>query len=335
MAKRLKHLYIENTSGLKIISNKDIVVIKEDNFKPYKISIGGDAPKDVIKLYQYGGNIRKQRVKSWPTYIAKVGQKWYPNESITEQLITEIGDTIGIEIANSKLFNIEGVIRFCSKHFHSREQVLSHGAEILSIFRNEPDQVWIDELEKNKQIKESININEIIDALKSTFQNENKTILTAFFDMLLFDCLVGNNDRHYYNWGIITHIEGKHPPYFSPIYDTARALWWNLPDSFIVSLSTNQNRKQVRLKSYIKKSRPKISTPENTNCNHFELITYLIEKDYITKEQKELWTDETTLDNICEVIENKFCKLMIKERISLIKETLNLRFLEICKVFEK
>src|SRR5699024_1776004 len=81
------------------------------------VAIGGDAPKDVIQVYQYNGIIRKQSPKTWPVYIAKIGRNWYPNESITEQLITEIGKEIGVKIAESELFFIEGVIRFVVSTF--------------------------------------------------------------------------------------------------------------------------------------------------------------------------------------------------------------------------
>src|SRR5690349_6224871 len=66
------------------------------------LSIAGDAPKDFITDSEYrpGHRTRQQRSES---YIAKVGSKFYPNESITEQLITEIGKIYGLKIADSKL----------------------------------------------------------------------------------------------------------------------------------------------------------------------------------------------------------------------------------------
>jgi len=52
--------------------------------------MAGDAPKDFLSIYEYGDGRRKS-VGNWPSYIAKVGKKWYPNESITEHLLTRIG----------------------------------------------------------------------------------------------------------------------------------------------------------------------------------------------------------------------------------------------------
>jgi hypothetical protein len=76
--------------------------------------------------------------------------------------------------------------------------------------------------------------------------------------MLLFDALVGNNDRHFYNWGVIRSVELRQEPCFSPIYDTARGLLWNESEEKIVDLALSDARAKVYLQKYIKGSRPKI-----------------------------------------------------------------------------
>lgn len=54
--------------------------------------------------------------------------------------------------------------------------------------------------------------------------------------MLVFDAIVGNNDRHFYNWGVIVDLKGMKPPRFSPVYDTARGLFWNQSEEWIEKL---------------------------------------------------------------------------------------------------
>jgi len=51
-----------------------------------------------------------------------------------------------------------------------------------------------------------------------------KTFLKEFVKMLLFDAIVGNNDRHFYNWGLLPTYVTKKKPIFAPIYDTARGV---------------------------------------------------------------------------------------------------------------
>jgi len=246
--------------------------IKPMRKKYYKVlteSVGGDAPKDVIRFYQYGKG-RIANPKSWPKYIAKIGHKWYPNESITEHFFTSVGKSFGIEIANSQLVFAEGYIRFLSEHFHSEEQSLIHGANILSRYLLEKDTSWIDDLDNQRLLKGEINIKDVIIALQDVFPDSR--ILDGFVDMLLFDCLTGNNDRHYYNWGVVTHIKNNHEPYFSPIYDTARGLYWNNDEKFILSLHNDSGEAQnKRIDKYVKNSVPKVSIPGNVKCNHFQL----------------------------------------------------------------
>ena len=77
------------------------------------LSMVGDAPKDFITDSEYrpGHRTRQERAES---YIAKVGSKCYPNESITEQLITEIGKSYRLNIAESKLRIVGRQVRFMS-----------------------------------------------------------------------------------------------------------------------------------------------------------------------------------------------------------------------------
>lgn len=302
-------------------------IIRPMRKKYYKVlteSVGGDAPKDVIRFYEYGRG-RVKNPKSWPKYIAKIGHKWYPNESITEHFMTSIGQSFGIEIANSKLVFAEGYVRFLSEHFHSEEQSLIHGANILSRYLSEKDTQWLDDLDNQKLLKGEINIQDVIVALQDVFPGE--VILDCFIDMLLFDCLTGNNDRHYYNWGVITHIRNSHDPYFSPVYDTARGLFWNSDEKFILSLHRDSAATQNnRLNKYVNNSVPKISIPENDKCNHFQLITYLKENNYIKKQHIVKWTDNASLEKTLSTLNKDFVKLFTPERIEIIEKVLNFRF---------
>tara|TARA_R100000322_G_scaffold167344_1_gene135074 strand:- start:36 stop:1031 length:996 start_codon:yes stop_codon:yes gene_type:complete len=302
----------------------DIKPMRKKYYTVLTESVGGDAPKDVIRFYQYGkGKIANP--KSWTKYIAKIGHKWYPNESITEHFLTSVGKSFGIPIANSQLVQAEGYVRFLSEHFHNEEQSLIHGANILSRYLSEKDTKWIDDLDNQRLLKGEINIKDVIIALQDVFPDN--TILDGFVDMLLFDCLTGNNDRHYYNWGVITHIKNKHQPYYSPIYDTARGLFWNNDENFIVSLHNNsEDIQNKRIAKYVKNSVPKISIPNNDKCNHFQLIEYLKNNNYIKKKHIARWSDKASLERTLSILNKDFVKLFTTERRHIIEKILNLRF---------
>ncbi len=117
------------------------------------ISVTGDAPKDVIRFYEYGKAL-KRSYKKWPIYIAKLGHKYYPMESITEQLITDIGFTYGFDMASSKLSYIGGQIRLLSLYFlNNRTDELFHGADLYSGFLNN-DRQFVDDVEENKMTQD-------------------------------------------------------------------------------------------------------------------------------------------------------------------------------------
>jgi hypothetical protein len=331
MPKKLITYKIVNKSGIKVTA-KHLEVVKSHSVIVLDGTVGGDAPKDLIRLYTYGEG-RKNNPKTWKKYIAKIGHKWYPNESITEHYLTVVGKCFGIKIANSKVILAEDYVRYLSEHFHNDEQTLNHGANILSRFINEETNEWIDELYKNKALKKEINIVDVLDAIKKIFPEEHSEIFNSFFHMLLFDALTGNNDRHYYNWGIISHIKNEHKPYFSPVYDTARGLLWNQSDEKVISLQKElSNPDNKKVENYVLNSVPKISVPKNGKCNHFELIEFLKENKYFNNEHKSVWTNHKFLDEAIVKLNSEFEHLFIKERREVIRFVLDLRFNKIAEI---
>ena len=77
-------------------------------------------------------------------------------------------------------------------------------------------------------------------------------------ELLVLDALIGNNDRHFYNWGIIRDLENKVKPKFSPIYDTARGLYWNVHDITIDTKMNNPKDLDKYIQKYCNDSSPKI-----------------------------------------------------------------------------
>ena len=88
--------------------------------------------------------------------------------------------------------------------------------------------------------------------------------------MLVFDALIGSMDRHARNWGVLApEAKEQGRIRFSPIYDSARALLWDLTDAKISSLSA------ADIKRYIEKSCLRIGVPRaGHRCNHFELLSF-------------------------------------------------------------
>ena len=228
----------------------------------------GDAPKDFLRIYEYGA-ANRSNPKRWPAYIAKVGKKWYPNESITEHLLTRVGQAVGIPIADSRLMTVRGQLRFMSRYFLRPDESLVHGADIFADFLN--DQTFVDQVEQENREREVFTFQVVEEAVLDRFGEQSFEIICAYVRLIAFDALVGNNDRHFYNWGVITDIRGRRAPKFSPVYDTARGLFWNTPDSEIQRV-LKEKREAVFLKKYVEKSTPKTSWDNDRTKNHFSLV---------------------------------------------------------------
>jgi hypothetical protein len=131
-----------------------------------------------------------------------VGHKHYPIESITEYLLNNLGNYFGMEMAESEIAAIayphNTQIRFFSKYFLKQGELLVHGADIYAAYYN--DDTIISQIEAQKMEKDLITVQEAIKAILYSFPN-NPEILDAYCKLLLFDALIGNNDRHFYNWG--------------------------------------------------------------------------------------------------------------------------------------
>ena len=282
------------------------------------LSMTGDAPKDFITDSEYrpGHRTRQQRSES---YIAKVGSKFYPNESITEQLITEIGKTYGLKIADSKLRVVDRQVRFMSRYFLNRKvEQLTHGAEIYEYSLGKENYA---QLSKNKTERDFFTFEMTAEALRQLFPQNAEKIIKGFVEMLTFDCLIGHNDRHPYNWGVIVPIQKSRPPKFSPVYDTARALFWNIPESRIRNMLADERQ----LQKYVKNCLAPIGCDKGTNVDFFGLIGLIWEHFEAYRNNVEKFLPYPPLQLSCEVVDEKFRTLFSVERSELIKRCLRLR----------
>ncbi len=322
----INYIIPENKSGYipaKIL--KPIMTIKKRNFIVVNdFSVGGDAPKNFIKIYRYGRVKRKNR-KGWIKYIAKTGHKWYPNESITEHLLNSIGKTLGLLMANSELAMISGQLRFLSEYFlDSKEQELVHGVDIFAGYLSDKD--FVEEIEERQMARTFFTFQFAVEAIKHSFPIEYEYLTSSFVKLLVFDGIIGNNDRHFYNWGVVKSINSAQKPYFSPIFDTARGLFWNDSESKITAIMSEQNRLQAYLRKYIKKSLPKIGWEGEKNLNHFQLIQKIknLDPKYAVIINKLVEEEQEAI--VLKMINSDFSMLLSPHRKNIIIACVKLRF---------
>lgn len=275
-----KKLRIENSisnSG-DIFNLSKIPTIKNKNYYIKDIPLDGDAPKQFIYVYEYSksSNIKKANLETWTPYIAKTAEKWYPHESIIEFAINRIGESLGLVMNEVKLVVANTQIRFLSKFFLDQDESLIHGADICGEHIGNLEQARIIANDKRKA-REIFTFEFVKDAIRNVFPNEFEYIMKEFVKMLVFDAIVGNNDRHFFNWGIIRSISNtKNSITFAPIYDSARGLLWNFDEANIEKYLNNYEKENGTLiDKYLKNSCPRISIEDDKSINHFELIKFL------------------------------------------------------------
>ena len=314
---------IENHSGVDIRRQK-IKPLRKGYYCKIDMHISGDAPKDFICLYEYGNKVRRDKRNTWPIYIAKVGHKWYPLESITELLMNRIGTVLGLDMAISKLAVMGRQIRFLSKYFLKKDEILVHGAEIYAGYLEDMDMTQ--QIEKENRSREIFTFNFTENAVKQMFPTHAEDILERLVQMLIFDAITGNNDRHFYNWAVITHLKGKRPPVFSPVYDTARGLFWNDSEQKLENWLKAPKQLEDKLVRYAKNSRPKIGWEKEGDLNHFRLAEKIYGLDGRYTNVCKRLIDQSKLKKIHMLIDDEFSGLLTQTRISLIKQYLAIRF---------
>ena len=328
----LKTENIENYSGVKIALKGCIPPLRKGYWKELKFFPGGDAPKNFIAVYQYEeeSKIRKSNADTWPRYIAKVGHKWYPLESINEYLLNQIGEVLDLKMASSQLMMAGKQLRFLSRYFLTKTDSLEHGAQIFAGYMN--DLNFVEIIEQQGLARKFFTFQFAESAIKQMFPKEAELILTDFVKMLVFDALTGNNDRHFYNWGVIKHIENKKTPTFAPIYDSARGLFWNDSEAKLLKWYEQPMQIDEKIKKYSEGSRPKIGWEGLDDLNHFDLIDKIFSVNLSYKEVCTQLINQENLEKTLKLVEIEFSEFYSSQRTELIKRCLKYRFDRLMKI---
>lgn len=325
MRQRLPQEEIINRSGFEIRRDAEILPLRSGYYTVVRNqSVAGDAPKDFIRVYEYGRGKRGNPGR-WPAFIAKVGHKWYPNESVTEHFLTRVGQLLGLNMADSRLMSAHGQIRFLSRYFLKRDQSLVHGAEVFAGYLE--DNAFVEEVEQAGATREMFTFQFVEEALLARFPSQASSILQDYTRMLAFDAVVGNNDRHHYNWGVIVHALGTHEPRFAPVYDSARALFWNDPESNLQAVRDDPNlqREPAFLKRYVRKSQPKTGWEGLKRPNHYDLIQGIHETYPALRPVLEDLYQPDLIERVRSVLHAEFRDLMSPLRREIILACLALR----------
>ncbi len=160
-----------------------------------------------------------------------------------------------------------------------------------------------------------------IAAIKEAFPGYETKIIPDFVEMLTFDALIGHNDRHPYNWGVIVPLRKSSPPRFSPVYDTARALYCTNPEKRIGQMLTNA----VQFERYIKDCAPPVGWDSLPGVDFFTLIALIWQDFAVYRSNIERFLDDGALRGSVIILRKEFSQLMSAESCELLEQCLRLR----------
>lgn len=95
-----------------------------------------------------------------------------------------------------------------------------------------------------------------------------KAIKSEFIDMQLFDILIGNQDRHPFNWKLLFLETGAK---FSPIYDNGASLGFRFDDEKLMQMVSNPQE----MNKYTEKTKVKAGIFEKKKVKAKDLLTYI------------------------------------------------------------
>ncbi len=317
-----------------LLNQNLIHILKENEYLVKSKFLDGDAPKQFIKAYFFSPNttVRKSSTNSWIPYIAKTAEKWYPHESVIEFMINRFGQVLGLQMNEIKLVIANGQVRFLSRYFIKKNQRLVHGAEICGEYLN--DIAFAQEIANNKNNSRELFTFEFIkDAIRTVYPDCFENLILDLVRMISFDAIIGNNDRHFYNWGVVdTMKKTSKLPTFAPIYDSARGLLWNESDEQIKNKYCTDSNSPKRLETYIQGACPRISTSDNSRANHFELIAFLKQYNNEYKQVIEEMASEENEFKVLATLKNEFKHFFVTDRYNATKQILIARFSKIRKI---
>lgn len=241
--------------------------------------------------------------------------------------MTRAGECLGLRMAASRLMEGQGQIRFLSRYFLTPDESLVHGAEIIAGYLE--DDRFVAAVETQHLEKEIFTFQVLRVAIATRFSEHADQILLDFVRMIAFDALVGNQDRHLYNWGVVVHPRAAREPRFSPIYDTARGLFWNFAEGSLDRFGTDS-----ALAKYVEEARPLIGWDGQDNVNHFRLVANIAQEEVRCAEVLRAIPTQSALVAIERTIDQEFGRLLSAPRRTLLKRCLRMRFGRFAEVLE-
>lgn len=239
---------------------------------------------------------RRNVLVKWPKYGL--------GEIYAEKIAYEIAKKIGLSAAKTEIGSLNNDFVILSYRFLEPKDSFIEGGE----FFEERFGEW------NREAKLAPNYTFAVlkDILYPMGLFEN------LLEMVVFDCLIGNQDRHQDNWGV---IKRENKIVFAPLYDHSSCLGWNLPEVQIERLL----RDDKLIEDFVNRSESCVRWEAGARIKHFRLIRLVLETEGNTV--RDIIEKLTDFDDDCigEIVENVPDAVMPHVRKDLVFRLLKVR----------
>lgn len=246
------------------------------NMSKYKIYLKGIdyySPQEESTLLLRGK--RKKRLVLLPSgksAILKIRDRTNKSEDCSEKIASELAKILKYNCAQVELAKTSNGQKAClSILFTDTKNNISliEAGDILPI-----------------QSKKDYKIRAILELL----EENGAEILNGFIKQMIFDALIGEQDRHWQNWGFILKDRTKT---FAPFYDNSDSLMSEYCNRDSDLCKFDKDKSSPQFESYINRSRMAIYNKEGKHFKSFEMVNYLL-----TKYPKQLKKDALALNSL-------------------------------------
>ncbi len=174
-------------------------ILEFDNLDPKKNTSKTQSQEIEKKIdtFLHGRYLKYSARLGTVEYILKIQEDEFPELPATEYLSNQIAETLGMDIPPYHLIDFNGRITFVTRNF-----MQDHVGTLQHIYKFLPTGPQHHNCEEIAKL--------ILD------QTGKLADVARFIEISLFDALIGNNDRHGRNLGIIETTKAKR---LSPMYD--------------------------------------------------------------------------------------------------------------------
>lgn len=244
-------------------------------------------------------NIKGSRVKrivvdskGKKAFFKYEGNGYLVSESCSEKMSYEIAKVLGYDCARIELARdsngVLGILNYLFIEISNAEH--TDAVAYLNIRNNERSRYYT------------------ISNIKKTLDELDCNLFKGFIKIMIFDALIGEQDRHEENWGITRSGENYK---ISPLYDNGCNL---LRDFKNEMYAEDYYTKKKDFDVYINKSKTYIyKEDQKGRYKHFELIRYLNDN-YYDIVQEELKKINKLTDEVIEEIVNKIPDNLLTEK---------------------